>query len=198
MAAPPDDGSATVKDEILESPLDVDTTAPDCRPSMVEGAISPEAASRSSENFRKRYDVREDGEGKYLRCIEAPNIMVRIERGLVVSSGAARRAPEGTIYLDGAASGEPFMDVQRRVYNLDHHEGCVRSFTLATCEQAMVMVLKIVLTPAFSLLPLLVKDHFGGGAAQLSLLEAIVGGGIVAGGLLLSAWGGFAKKVYTI
>jgi DHA3 family macrolide efflux protein-like MFS transporter len=63
---------------------------------------------------------------------------------------------------------------------------------------AMVMVLKIVLTPAFSLLPLLVKDHFGGGAAQLSLLEAVVGGGIVAGGLLLSAWGGFRAKVRTM
>jgi DHA3 family macrolide efflux protein-like MFS transporter len=63
---------------------------------------------------------------------------------------------------------------------------------------AMVMVLKIVLTPAFSLLPLLVKDHFGGGAAQLSLLEAVVGGGIVAGGLLLSAWGGFRQKVLTM
>jgi DHA3 family macrolide efflux protein-like MFS transporter len=62
----------------------------------------------------------------------------------------------------------------------------------------MVMVLKIVLTPAFSLLPLLVKDHFGGGAAQLSLLEAVLGGGIVAGGLLLSAWGGFRTKTYTM
>jgi DHA3 family macrolide efflux protein-like MFS transporter len=63
---------------------------------------------------------------------------------------------------------------------------------------AMVMVLKIVLTPAFSLIPLLVKEHFGGGAAQLSLLEAIVGGGVVAGGLLLSVWGGFRKRVYTM
>jgi DHA3 family macrolide efflux protein-like MFS transporter len=63
---------------------------------------------------------------------------------------------------------------------------------------AMVMVLKIVLTPAFSLLPLLVKDHFGGGAPQLSLLEAVVGGGFVAGGLLLSAWGGFRTKTLTM
>jgi len=62
----------------------------------------------------------------------------------------------------------------------------------------MVMVLKIVLTPAFSLLPLMVKDHFEGSAPQLSLLEAVVGGGIVAGGLLLSAWGGFRTKTYTM
>lgn len=62
----------------------------------------------------------------------------------------------------------------------------------------LAMVFKVVLTPAFSLIPLLVKDHFGGGAAQLSLLEAVVGGGAIAGGLLLSAWGGFQKKVYTM
>lgn len=61
-----------------------------------------------------------------------------------------------------------------------------------------VMVLKIVMTPAFSLIPLLVKDHFGGGAAQLSLLEAMFGIGAIAGGLLLSTWGGFESKVRTM
>jgi DHA3 family macrolide efflux protein-like MFS transporter len=62
----------------------------------------------------------------------------------------------------------------------------------------VAMVFKIVLTPAFSLVPLLVKDHFGGGAAQLSMLEAAIGGGSIAGGLALSVWGGFQKKVYTM
>ncbi|MBN1934306.1 MAG: MFS transporter [Anaerolineae bacterium] len=63
---------------------------------------------------------------------------------------------------------------------------------------AAAMIFKVVLTPAFSLIPLLVKGHFDGGAAQLSLLEAIIGGGVVAGGVLLSVWGGFGKKIYTI
>lgn len=62
----------------------------------------------------------------------------------------------------------------------------------------VAMVFKIVLTPAFSLIPLLVKDHFGGDAAQLGLLEAAIGGGSIAGGLALSVWGGFRKKVYTM
>jgi DHA3 family macrolide efflux protein-like MFS transporter len=61
-----------------------------------------------------------------------------------------------------------------------------------------VMVIKIVLTPAFSLIPLMVKDHFGGNAAQLSLLDAVVGSGFVAGGLILSVWGGFRRKMYTM
>ncbi len=59
------------------------------------------------------------------------------------------------------------------------------------------MVFKIALTPAFSLLPLLVTEHFNGSAAQLSLLEAVAGVGIVVGGLVLSAWGGFRRKIYT-
>lgn len=59
-------------------------------------------------------------------------------------------------------------------------------------------VLKIVLIPAFSLVPLLVKNHFGGEAAEYSALSVCVGLGMLLGGLALSAWGGFKKKVYTI
>lgn len=89
-----------------------------------------------------RYVIREDDDGRYLACLEAPNLAVRLDLGFVVSGASARRYPEGSIFLDGAAQGEPFMDVKRKVYNLDHHEGCVRAFTLATCEQAMVLLLK--------------------------------------------------------
>jgi membrane protease YdiL (CAAX protease family) len=77
-----------------------------------------------------------------LVCPEAPTLRVRLERGLAVSASAARSHPPGAIFLDGAAQGEPFADPERAVYNLDHHEGCVRSFTLACCEQAMVLVRK--------------------------------------------------------
>jgi DHA3 family macrolide efflux protein-like MFS transporter len=59
------------------------------------------------------------------------------------------------------------------------------------------MVFKIALTPAFSLLPLLVSKHFGGDAAQLSLLESASGAGIVVGGLVLSVWGGFRRRIFT-
>ena len=61
----------------------------------------------------------------------------------------------------------------------------------------VAMIVKIALTPAFALLPLLVSEHFNGGAAQLSLLEAVAGAGIVVGGLILSVWGGFRRKIYT-
>lgn len=60
------------------------------------------------------------------------------------------------------------------------------------------MVIKIALTPAISLIPLLVFKHFGGGAVQLSMVEAALGVGVILGGLLLSIWGGFNRKIVTI
>jgi hypothetical protein len=89
-----------------------------------------------------RYLVKEDEDGRFLTCIEASNISVRIDRSLSVSASSARKYPKGTIFLDGAAKGEPFIDSSRGVYNLDHHEGCVRSFTLSTCEQSMIVIRK--------------------------------------------------------
>jgi DHA3 family macrolide efflux protein-like MFS transporter len=62
---------------------------------------------------------------------------------------------------------------------------------------ASSMIVKIALTPAFSLLPLLVSQHFAGDAAQLSLLEAVIGVGVVVSGLILGTWGGFKRRIYT-
>ncbi len=87
-----------------------------------------------------RYSIRGKGEERALVCSETPTISVRIKRGMSVSAVAALKAPSGTIYLDGAAQGGPFLHNEKDLLNLDHHEGCVRAFTIATCEQAMVVV----------------------------------------------------------
>jgi hypothetical protein len=92
--------------------------------------------------FPDRYSIRGDGEERALVCSESPTIAVRVERGLTVSAGAAVKSPSGTIYLDGAAQGGPFLNSEKDLLNLDHHEGCVRAFTVATCEQAMIVVRK--------------------------------------------------------
>ena len=88
----------------------------------------------------KRYRIRNEAKQKVLTCVEAPTITVRAELGLAISAKQARSYRAGAIFLDGAAQGEPFIDIQREVYNLDHHQGCIRSS--ATCEQAMVLVRK--------------------------------------------------------
>lgn len=62
----------------------------------------------------------------------------------------------------------------------------------------MALVFKIALSPAFSLIPLLVSSYFGGDAAQYSMVEVAAGIGIIVGGSILGVWGGFKKKVYTM
>ncbi len=45
----------------------------------------------------------------------------------------------------------------------------------------------LIVMPSFTLVPLLVKEHFGGAAPQVALIESIGGMGMVAGGLLVAA-----------
>jgi DHA3 family macrolide efflux protein-like MFS transporter len=61
----------------------------------------------------------------------------------------------------------------------------------------MATVLNFLLTPAFSLMPILVTEHFGGEAIHLGWLDSAFGVGVVAGGLILSAWGGFRRRMVT-
>ena len=62
----------------------------------------------------------------------------------------------------------------------------------------LVFVLKLAIIPAFSLVPLLVYEYFGRGARELSYYQAIAGIGTLVGGFILSACGGFKRKVSTI
>jgi MFS transporter, DHA3 family, macrolide efflux protein len=61
----------------------------------------------------------------------------------------------------------------------------------------LAMILNFVISPAFSLMPILVTKHFGGGALQLGTLQSAWAIGIVVGGLVLGAWGGFKKRAMT-
>ncbi len=61
----------------------------------------------------------------------------------------------------------------------------------------MATVINFLLTPAFSLLPILVTKHFNGQAIQLATLESFSGIGFIVGGLGLSAWGGFKRRILT-
>jgi DHA3 family macrolide efflux protein-like MFS transporter len=61
----------------------------------------------------------------------------------------------------------------------------------------MATVLNFLLNPASSLIPLLITKHFGGEAAQLGWINSTWGVGVVIGGLLLSIWGGFKRRIVT-
>ena len=61
----------------------------------------------------------------------------------------------------------------------------------------MATAINFILSPAFSLIPLHIKDYFGGSAQDYGLFEGLFGVGMLSGGLLLSVWGGFKRKIVT-
>jgi DHA3 family macrolide efflux protein-like MFS transporter len=62
----------------------------------------------------------------------------------------------------------------------------------------IAMLVNFAFNPISALMPLLVKKHFMGGAMELSWIEMAIGIGIVVGGVTLSIWGGFKKRIMTI
>ena len=58
-------------------------------------------------------------------------------------------------------------------------------------------LLNLLLTPAFSLMPILVTNHLQGGAVQLAWINTTFGVGVIIGGALLGIWGGFKRKITT-
>jgi len=61
----------------------------------------------------------------------------------------------------------------------------------------MATLINFLLTPAFTLMPILITKHFNGQALQLAWMESAWGVGVLAGGFLLSVWGGFKRRMYT-
>ena len=125
-----------------------ETAATGKAPASESGRAQPVADPGSEEGLAEsevgrlpdRYVLTESDGRKTVFCREAPTMGVRVEKGLVFSESAARKAESGSIFLDGTAQAPPFLDADRNVFNLDHHEGCIRTFTLSTCEQAYILI----------------------------------------------------------
>jgi DHA3 family macrolide efflux protein-like MFS transporter len=67
---------------------------------------------------------------------------------------------------------------------------------LAVC--LLAMALNFLINPAMSLMPILVTNHFHGEALQLGWMNSAWGVGLVLGGVLLSVWGGFRRRIVTM
>jgi len=106
-----------------------------------------------------------------------PLLVVRIPRPRRTESGAVREA-------------SVFEDVREGMIYVRRWPGLLLVLLMAA-------VVNLLLTPASSLMPLLVTDHFRGGALELGWLESSWGVGVVVGGLILSAWGGFSRRILT-
>jgi MFS transporter, DHA3 family, macrolide efflux protein len=61
----------------------------------------------------------------------------------------------------------------------------------------LAMALNFLIVPAVSLMPLIITRIFQGGAAQLGWTESLFGAGMIAGGITLSIWGGFRRRIVT-
>ena len=61
----------------------------------------------------------------------------------------------------------------------------------------MAMALNFLLVPSASLIPLVVMREYHGSVMQLGLVDSFFGIGIIAGGVVLSAWGGFKRRILT-
>ena len=61
-----------------------------------------------------------------------------------------------------------------------------------------VALIKIVVSPALRLTPLLVFEHFGLTSIEYGMSQSLSGAGVILGGFILAAWGGFKRKIFTI
>jgi DHA3 family macrolide efflux protein-like MFS transporter len=98
--------------------------------------------------------------------------------------------PAHTAAVEGAARGSVMADLRQGLRFLWGWPGMLMVIGIA-------MMVNLLLHPAMSLQPLLVTDHFGGGALELAWLQSAFGLGFVAGGITLSAWGGFKRRAVT-
>ena len=91
---------------------------------------------------------------------------------------------------DEQASGSFMQDVREGLRYVASWPGLLAILIMAT-------VINFLLTPTSALMPLLVTKHFGLGALEFGLMDSAWGFGVIIGGLILSTWGGFKRKVAT-
>jgi hypothetical protein len=116
--------------------------APEALPERTAAPV-PDGMAPAAEPVTRagRYRLESADGGGSIVSISAPNVHLQVEPGLVINRRGLKRFAAQTIFLDGVFSGPPFHDNERRLYSLDHHDGCVRSATLSTCEQAATALL---------------------------------------------------------
>ena len=98
--------------------------------------------------------------------------------------------PERKAHAYVAAKPSVWRDVVDGFHYLWDWKGMFLVLMLAT-------LINMAITPGMSLLPVLVQKHFRGGAVQLGWMNSAWGIGVIAGGVILSAWGGFKSKILT-
>ncbi len=81
-------------------------------------------------------------------------------------------------------------DVCQGLQYIQNWRGAVGMLTIST-------LINFIMRPAFQLIAVLVVSQFGGAEIEFGWMAAALGAGFVAGGLALSVWGGFRRKMLT-
>jgi MFS transporter, DHA3 family, macrolide efflux protein len=63
---------------------------------------------------------------------------------------------------------------------------------------ALLGLVVLTVMPTFTLTPLLVKQHFGGGVNEVALMEGLAGIGMIVGGVLITVFPFFKKRIVTL
>ena len=74
----------------------------------------------------------------------------------------------------------------------------VRAWRGALVLLGVAMIVNFLFTPTDALLPILTLDHFGGGAEEFAGFQVSIGFGMILGGIALSVWGGFKRRMMTV
>lgn len=92
---------------------------------------------------------------------------------------------------DGTAPATTYLhDLRAGFSYVFHWKGLLGLIILA-------MILNFLLVPAASFMPLIITKIFNGEAAELGWTQSLFGAGIIAGGITLSIWGGFKRRIIT-
>ncbi|MEM7539848.1 MAG: MFS transporter [Chloroflexota bacterium] len=107
----------------------------------------------------------------------APLLFIRIPQPSVLQSASGDTVPKSSV----------MQDVRSGVAYIWQWTGLLFIILFG-------VILNFIINPVMTLLPILVTEHFNGGAPQLAWIEAAFGVGLLGGGILLGVWGGFQKK----
>jgi DHA3 family macrolide efflux protein-like MFS transporter len=127
-----------------------------------------------------------------IMLIDVGTAMLAISLLLLVQVPQPQRLLAGSGNGLGANGQKPsiWVDVREGLRYVWHWPGVLGVLVMA-------VLINFLLAPASALLPLLVTKYFNGQAPQLAWLELAWGSGVILGGLSLSVWGGFKRRVYT-
>ncbi|MFZ4662058.1 MAG: MFS transporter [Caldilineaceae bacterium] len=101
------------------------------------------------------------------------------------------RIPQKTMASSGSTAKNVMNDLRAGVRYVLAEQGIAMLL-------AIMGLIVITIMPMFSLTPLLVKTHFGGGVNEVALMEGLSGVGIILGGVFIGFWPLFKRRVVTM